>query len=244
MSVAIRVAMRVASTFHALLFSFFTLTLISSPAFAEMESTLKLPARAELLVLDGKAAKDLDLDRGEPIKLTNKRHQVVFELKETLGSGNNTEQFTSRPFVISFHPLDGHNYLIEVPRLMNRRQADAINRDPASKITVVDEQQKDVPSEIAILPSRGIQIGRNYAADVRKFNQSDNAAALPELAGVQMDEFANGFANARQDSSVYSGAENNTPEENVTAERMLRYWFKEADSATRQSFLDWAAKQK
>ncbi|MCW7554618.1 DUF2057 domain-containing protein [Endozoicomonas gorgoniicola] len=244
MRVAMQATKKAASTLKALLFPFFTLTLISLPAFAELNSTLKLPAKAELLVLDGKAANDLDLDRDESIKLTKKRHQVVFELKETLGSGDNMEQFTSRPFVISFHPLDGHHYLIEAPRLINKRQADAINRDPASKITVVDEQQKEVPFEIAILPSRGIQIGRNYAADVRKFNQSDNAAALPELAGVQMDEFANGFANARQDSSVYSGANNNTPDENIMAERMLKYWYMEADNATRKSFLDWAAKQK
>lgn len=238
------VAMRVASTLQALLFSFFTLTLISSPAFAEIESTLKLPVKAELLVLDGKAAKDLDLNRGEPIKLTQKRHQVVFELKETLGSGDNVEQFTSRPFVISFHPLDGHEYIIEAPRLINRRQADAINRNPGSKIIVVNEKQEEVPFEIATLPSRGIQIGRNYAADVHRFNLTDNEAAFPELAGVQVAESSHGFANAQQDTAIYSGAGNSTPEENVTAERMLKYWFKEADSTTRKSFLDWAAKQK
>ncbi|WP_160174052.1 DUF2057 domain-containing protein [Endozoicomonas montiporae] len=244
MSVAMRTFIKPATTLKVMLLSLFTLPLVSNPAFAGVESTLKLPVRAELLVLDGKAAKDLDLSRGKPIQLTKKRHQVVFELKETLGSGNNVEQFTSRPFVISFHPLDGHHYTIEAPRLLNRRQADAINRDPGSKITVVNEKQEEVAYEIATLPSRGIQIGRNYAADVRKFNMTDNEAAFPELAGAQVAESTHGFARAQQDTSIYSGAETNTPEENVMAERMLKYWFTEADSATRKSFLEWAASLK
>ena len=244
MSVAMRAFIKPAATLHVLLFSLFTLSLVSSPAFAGEESTLKLPVRAGLLVLDGKAAKDLNLSRGQAIKLNKKRHQVVFELKETLGSGSNVEQFTSRPFVISFHPLDGHHYVIEAPRLLNRRQADAINRNPGSKIKVVNEKQEDVPFEIATLPSRGIQIGRNYAADVRKFNMTDNEAAFPELAGIQVTTSSHGFANAQQDPSIYSGAEYNTPEENVMAERMLKYWFKEADSETRKSFLNWATQLK
>ena len=235
-----RLAIKSATTLQALLFALIPLTLVSTPAMAKVESTIKLPVRAELLVLDGKAAKDLDLKKGQSIKLTKKRHQIVFELKETLGSGNQIEQFTSRPFVISFHPVDGHKYIIEAPRLINRRQADAINRNPVSKITVTNEKQEEVPFEMAVLPSRGVQIGRNYANDVRKFNLTDNEAAMPELAGMQVVDASSGFANAQQDSSIYTGLEDNSPEENAMAERMLKYWFKEADDTTRKSFLNWA----
>lgn len=239
-----RLAFKPSAVLHTLLLPFIALTLLSTMAQAKVESTVKLPVRAELLAFDGKAARDLDLTKGEPIKLSKKRHQIVFELRDSFGTGNNREQFTSRPFIISFHPVDGRKYVIEAPKLMNRRQADAINRDPASKITVTNEKQEEVSFEIAVLPSRGVQIGRNYAADVRRFNLTDNEAAVPELAGVHADQSFSGFTNAQQDSSIYSGSEENSPEENAMAERMLKYWFQEADSATRKSFLNWAGNLK
>lgn len=212
-----------------------TLTL-GLPAHAELQSTLKLPVKSGLLVLDGKDPKELGLAKGEPIRLTRKRHQIVFELSDTIGSGSNLERFTSHPFILTFHPVDGQKYTITAPRLTNRRQADAINARPETRIALVNAKGEDIPFEMAILPSRGLQLGRDHIAEVRKFNLTDNEAAAPEFAGMQTIL----PGSAKPVPTSLNNSENNTAEENAMAAKMLKYWFNEADSNTRKAFLDWA----
>ena len=221
---------------HSLLMAM-ALTL-SLPADAETLSTLKLPVKSGLLVLDGKNPEDLNLSRGDPIRLTRKRHQIVFELSDTIGSGSNHERFTSRPFILTFHPIGGQKYTITAPRLVNRRQANAINANPGSKITLVNARGEEVPFEMAVLPSRGLQLGRNYAAEVHKFNLTDNEAAVPEFSGMQ----AKLSGGASPVPTTLNNSENNTAEENSMAKKMLKYWFNAADSNTRKAFLNWADK--
>ena len=208
------------------------MAVFSLPAAAETQSTLKLPVKSELLVLDGQSAKELSLPKGGPISLSRKRHQVVFELSDTFGNGSNLERFTSRPFILTFHPVAGNKYIIAAPRLINRRQAESINANPASKITLVDAKGNEVPFEMAILPSRGFQFGRNLATDVQKFNLTENEAAAPEFSGVQ--GIAAGVITTLADS------EENSEEENAMADKMLKYWFNAAGNDTRKTFLNWA----
>ena len=209
---------------------------LSLPTAAENQSTLRLPAKSELLVLDGQAANELDLARGKPIVLSRtRRHQIVFELSDTIGSGNNIERFTSHPFILTFHPVSGQKYTIMAPRLINQRQANAINNNPASKITLVNGKGEEVAHELAVLPSRGLQLGRNYTKEVRKFNLTENEAAVHEFSGMEVA--------ATEQTKTLVNSEDNTDEENIMAEKMLKYWFNAASNDTRKAFLNWAGEE-
>lgn len=209
---------------------------------AKKTATLKLPVKAQLLVLDGVNAQDLDLDRSKPLKLDDRRHQVVFQLSDMITDGGDRNRFTSKPFIMTFHPKAGNAYAIDAPTLKTIRQAEAINSNPTSKINLIDKNGDDVPFEFAILPTKGMQIGRNFAVDVKKFNRGDAPAAASEFSGIAIDE-TSGFTNAQQNETIY-GAATNSSDEAAISGNMLKYWFKKASPETRAEFLQWAQEQK
>ncbi|WP_422132683.1 DUF2057 family protein [Endozoicomonas sp. ALD040] len=224
---------------------FFMVASVSAAESRAEQATLQIPAKSELLVLDGTNVKDLDfkVEANKPISLTNVRHQIVFQLSDTVTNGGDRTRFTSKPFVLTFHPAAGKHYSIDVPDLRDIRQAEAINNNPTGKISLKDAKGEAVPYEFAILPSKGIQFGRNYAADVQKFNRSDSPAAASEFSGMGVFAETNtGFANATQNEEIYGSAANKSDEANISAS-MLRYWFEKADPKTRKTFVNWAREQ-
>ncbi|MGI9277260.1 MAG: YccT family protein [Endozoicomonas sp.] len=205
-------------------------------------ASLKLPARADLLVLDGQSAGDLELKKDQPLKLTGKRHQVVFRLSDTISVSGDRQLVTSRPFIISFHPLNGHNYEIQAPVLKNRKQLDAFNQNPEAKIRLVSDKDEETPYEFAVLRTRGMQIGRNIEVDIQKFNRGANTAAVPEFVAMMPMSAETGFTAARQDPKIY-GTSATQAEEAEMGEKMLRYWFEKSSPETRTRFLEWAREQ-
>ncbi len=231
--------------FLASTLSFFMVASVSAAGSKAEQATLQLPAKSELLVLDGTNARDLDfkVEANKPIPLTDERHQIVFQLSDVVTNGGDRTRFTSKPFVLTFHPAVGKQYTIDTPELRNMRQAEAINDDPTSKISLKDAKGEAVPFKFAILPSKGIQLGRNYAADVQKFNRSDSPAAASEFSGLGVfAEQTTGFANATQNEEIYGSAANKNDDANMSAS-MLRYWFEKADPKTRKAFVNWAREQ-
>ncbi|WP_062261326.1 DUF2057 domain-containing protein [Endozoicomonas arenosclerae] len=209
------------------------------------EATLKLPVKSQLLVLDGVNAKELDIkpEANKPFPLSDERHQIVFQLSDVVSDGGDRNRFTSKPFILTFHPVTGERYTIDAPKLKTMRQAESINNNPTSKITLMNAKGEAVPFEFAILPTKGIQFGRNYAADVQKFNRTDSPAAASEFSGMGVfAEMNNGFANAKQDEGIYGSAANKSSDANMSAS-MLRYWFEKADPETRKAFATWAQEQ-
>ncbi|KEQ19502.1 YccT family protein [Endozoicomonas numazuensis] len=236
------------SWLNKLLVATLSLFMITSAWAAETKTkhaTLKLPVKSELLVLDGTNAKDLDftVEANKPITLSDERHQVVFQLSDVVTDGGDRNRFTSKPFILTFHPIAGQRYSIDAPKLKNMRQAESINSNPTSKITLMNAKGESVPFEFATLPTKGIQFGRNYAADVQKFNRTDSPAAASEFSGMGVFAEQNtGFANASQNEKIYGSAANKEGDANMSAS-MLRYWFEKADPATQKAFINWAQEQ-
>ncbi|WP_252178696.1 DUF2057 domain-containing protein [Endozoicomonas sp. 4G] len=236
------------SWLNRLLAATFSLLMIAAASAAESkpgQATLQLPSKTELLVLDGTNVRDLDfkVTADKPIALSNERHQIVFQLSAIVSDGGERNQFVSKPFILTFHPKPGGHYKLDVPVLRTMRQAQAIDNNPTSKITLKDAKGGAVPFEFAILPSKGIQLGRNYATDVQKFNRTDNPAAATEYSGMgTFAEQNTGFANATQNEAIYGGAANKNDDAQMSAS-MLRYWFKKADPKTQKAFVNWAREQ-
>ena len=205
---------------------------------------LKLPVKGELLVLDGQSVTDLDLKKNAPLKLAAGRHQVVFRLSDIIKSGGDRDVFTTKPFILSFHPVNGRTYEIQAPRLQNLKQAEAINNNPAAKISLVNDREEEVPFEMAALNVKGMQIGRNLAVDVKRFNRTSDSAAVPEFSGVEAEQTFTGFTGIQQDPKLYGAAASTAAEDMAMSENMLRYWFEKSDPQTRLRFLEWANKQK
>ena len=210
-------------------------------------AVLTLPAKSELLALDGQDSSYLELPEGQPITLGNTRHQVVFRISDTIPVPGGREAISSRPFIISFHPVSGQSYEIQAPPLRNKKQADAFNKEPGSKIRLVSDKDDEIPYEFAVLRTKGVQIGRNIEVDIQKFNRSSSPAAVPEFAGTPSGTMSmaqeNGFTSAQQDPKIYGESAKTLDENEAMSESMLRYWFEKADPATRAKFLEWASQQ-
>ncbi|MGI9281700.1 MAG: YccT family protein [Endozoicomonas sp.] len=225
--------------------SLFMVTSVWAAEAKTKDATLKLPVKSELLVLDGVSAKELDfkVEANKPITLSDERHQVVFQLSDVVTDGGDRNRFTSKPFILTFHPIAGQKYTIDAPKLKNMRQAESINNNPTSKITLMNAKGEAVPFEFAILPTKGIQFGRNYAADTQKFNRTDSPAAASEFSGMGVFAEQNtGFANVTQNEEIYGSAANQKGDANMSAS-MLRYWFEKSDQETRKAFINWAQEQ-
>ena len=209
---------------------------------SKQSATLKLPARADLLVLDGQSAGDLEFKKDHPLKLDGKRHQVVFRLSDTISASGDREVVTSRPFIISFHPLNGHNYEIQAPVLRDRKQLEAFNKNPEAKIRLASDKDEETPYEFAVLRTKGMQIGRNIEADIQKFNRGASPAAVPEFAAMMPIPAQTGFTAAKQDPKIY-GTPGAPADEAEMGEKMLKYWFEKSSPETRSRFLEWAKEQ-
>ncbi|WP_263080752.1 DUF2057 domain-containing protein [Endozoicomonas sp. Mp262] len=218
------------------------LAVISISAFAgsapdSSVNYLKLPDQAELLIIDGKDARDQNVNKREGVRLADGKHQVVFQFKALLKGTSDSAMYTSDPYVVSFGLNGSQQYQLTVPRKFRSiRDAEAFAKAPAENLVLLDSHNKQIPYQVAVLKKRGIQLGRDLVEETRKFNLSSDPAALYSLTGGTM---VSSSGSSRQLPAV----QGENKEMAVLAENNLKYWFMQADKETRARFLKWANQQ-
>ena len=92
-----------------------------------------------------------------------------------------------------------------------------------------------IPVQLDILAITSKSKTIDFEAETERYNKSAKRASLPQFATMMAD-----------DSTLLSGvSELDTipPQSQTLTEQRLKYWFRQADPQTRNSFLQWAEKQ-
>lgn len=202
--------------------------LFSSVAIADVQ--LQLPGEVKVLVVN--CVKE---ERVKQVTLEDGENQLVFRLITELGPTNDEDMYYSKVFVTRFNAAAG-SYTMQIPPISRSNDIRKFNENP--DIAIVDGKKSRINLEVAPLEKDGIQVFRNFEEEVRMFNQTESPAAF---TCAQMDQEASTPAPSVQESKVQPSEESvkkdSTSDGSMeTAEKMLNYWYDQADEETRKRF--------
>ncbi|EPJ9672903.1 TPA: DUF2057 family protein [Citrobacter freundii] len=197
-------------------------------------TTLRLSTDIDLLVLDGKKVSSSLLRGADSIELDNGPHQLVFRVEKTIRLSSHEERlYISPPLVVSFDTQRVGQVNFHLPRLESDREANHF--DTAPRLELLDGDAMPIPVQLDILAITSKSKTFDFEAETERYNKSAKRASLPQFATMMAD-----------DSTLLSGvSELDTipPQSQTLTEQRLKYWFRQADPQTRNSFLQWAEKQ-
>lgn len=197
-------------------------------------TTLRLSTDIDLLVLDGKKVSSSLLRGADSIELDNGPHQLVFRVEKTIRLSSHEERlYISPPLVVSFDTQRVGQVNFHLPRLGSDREANHF--DTAPRLELLDGDAMPIPVQLDILAITSKSKTVDFEAETERYNKSAKRASLPQFATMMAD-----------DSTLLSGvSELDTipPQSQTLTEQRLKYWFRQADPQTRNSFLQWAEKQ-
>ena len=222
------------------LISAVAIAVLALPVFAD--NTVIPAQRTRMLVVDGEDAKSVEIDNKSGMQVSDGRHQLVFQIRTLVRDGNDNRLFTSSPYIMTFDTKGGKTYTIEGPDLRNTRDVSRFERAPAESFSLKAGKDESVSFEFRPYHKSGLLLG-NIVDDIHKFNLTDDPAAVKTFAGPLYVATPSEQPVAEQ-APALTAPPKSAPAETVPAsESMLKYWWNQADSATRNTFLQWVAEE-
>lgn len=225
------------------LLSAVVITALALPVFAD--NTLIPADRTRLLVVNGEDAKSMKIDTKAGIPMGNGLNQVVFQVRTLVRDGNDNRLYTSSPYIMSFRLEGDQTYKIQPPSLRTTRDTSNFERAPQEGFSLIDEKGNSAPFEFATYNKSSLMLS-NITNDIREFNQTDDPAAVKELAGTSAIAATAATTVAVAQVPAQMSAPQPAPAAEAAApasESMLKYWYNQADQDTRNRFLQWVAEQ-
>ena len=167
---------------------------------------------------------------GETINMANGAQQMVVDCTANLGrSDDDTFPETSDAFVLLFKAANTRLNL-SAPDLQTSRDMQAFNRK--KNFRLVTDGGTPVDYQVDVLEKDGFQVFRDYPEELEAFNRTESPAALLTRLPGSSDVSANSAKPAPQTRG--QGA----PDQE-TVRQMLRYWYLQADTETRNEWKNW-----
>ena len=138
---------------------------------------------------------------------------------------DDAEMGYSEVFVIKFE-ANTQPLKMVIPNIKHSRDLDMLNN--TADIQILDAAGQTISTEIAILEKEGVQILRNFEKEIHAFNETDSPAAVNSKPVTAL--------NPAPEKQVTRTSE--IDQSNV-AEKMLMYWYNQADEETRNKFKLW-----
>lgn len=190
---------------------------LSFPTLADIK--LELPYSADLVLVNGQEASGNDT-----LTLQNGENQIAFRYQDGYRENGEQQVFKSEVIIMSFSGQDA-SYQLKMPKLRNSQDTRKFNKSP--KLTLTDSQGNSVDFTQDKLIKHGLQLGRDFEAEIAAYNLTDKPAALKSVVAVQ--PVAPAYTNK-------ANAHSQQPQGKNVAENMLNYWYEQADQATRERF--------
>lgn len=187
-----------------------------------------------VLALNGKEVTHDSLFSGtDSVKLNDGLNQLLVQYTAELRkSADDFELENTDSFVLLF---DAKNtaLILKAPLIRNEDDVDAFNRSGDWRLLNASGVAQAI--KISPLKKDGFQLSRDYERELKDFNLTDAVAALPYERVVGLAD-ASPLPAAKSQSGNKDKA--NSSELNMP-EKMLRYWYNQADSETRKRFKKW-----
>ncbi|CAM3171134.1 DUF2057 family protein [Vibrio rarus] len=212
----------------------------TAPAFADIK--IDLPEHVDLLLVNG--AKPI-IEGGffsstSTAILPDGENQIVFRYQPMFKQGQKVEKVTSDVIVAKF-AADDQQLKFQFPRYRNTREARQFNKNPQWQLIDKSGNQLEIAQDK--LMHNGMQIGRDYAAEMVEFNASGSVAAVATANSIAYAAVAAAQTSGTEVAVIPvspTGAETKAPTSGAstatTEEEMLMFWYNKADDATKARF--------
>ena len=222
------------------LISAVAIAVLALPVFAD--NTVIPAQRTRMLVVDGEDAKTVEIDEKSGMQMNDGRHQLVFQIRTLVRDGNDNRLFTSSPYIMTFDTKGGETYTIQGPNLRSTRDVSQFEKAPAESFSLTTGKDELVSFEFRPYHKSGLLLG-NIVDDIHKFNLTDDPAAVKIFADPLYVP-ANDQPAAAETVMAPVAPPKPAPTEVIPAsESMLKYWWNQSDSETRNKFLQWVAEE-
>lgn len=190
----------------------------------------------EVLAINGQEVdEEVRQESVSPLRLEDGNNQIlVAYTTEIRDAGNETVLDTSSAQVLRFEVEDAQLRLM-APEIRSRHEMRAF--DEGNRWQLVASHGERVPYRSAVLEKEGLQFDRDYEAELRRFNRTDDPAAMPMLS---RESFAfDTPVVGTMSSAMPQGASHNGMSDQQMVGKMLKFWYQQASSTTRNDFQRW-----
>lgn len=208
---------------------------LSQSVFADVY--LKLGEGVTVLAKNGKYVSSNSLFKGQGIlRLENGQTQVLVQYTaEIKTSSDDYELESSDVFVILFVASD-KKLTLTAPEVVSVIALENFNR--SGSWSLLDQGGVSQKINVAPLKKSGLQLSRDYERELSEFNMSSSLAAMKPavLSGTGFDDVKPGVPVEMMKIEAHGAAAktlSNLPE------KMLEYWYNQADAITREEFKVW-----
>ena len=212
--------------------------------FAMANIQLELEEGIEVLAINGQEIDEAGRQASaNPLRLEDGNNQIlVAYTTEIRDAGNETVIDTSSAQVLHFEAQDSQLRLM-APEIRSRHEMRAF--DEGNRWRLVDGRGERVPYRSAVLEKEGLQFDRDYEAELRRFNRTASPAAVPAL-GRESFAFDSPVAAASVAGAMPpqapQGATHDGMSDQQMVGKMLKFWYQQASSTTRNDFQRWLSK--
>ncbi|GAD79614.1 DUF2057 family protein [Vibrio ezurae] len=223
----------------------------TAPVLADVK--IALPEHVDLLLVNG-AEPNVDggfFSSSSTAVLPDGENQIVFRYEPTFKKGQEFEKMSSDVIVAKFTAKD-QQLTFQFPKYRNLREARQFDKHP--DWALIDKSGNKVAYAQDKLIHHGVQFGRDYQAEVMKFNTTGSAAAIETNSALAYAAVTAAQAAGTEvavvpvsPSATDNAASNNsanTSANATTAEEMLMFWYNKADDATKARFKAYVNSQK
>lgn len=206
------------------------LILLLSP-FAWADVRLQIPEDITVVAVNGK-----EVSAEQRLTLPDGHNQIALRYEGLLGDEDDTTLETSEVIVALFQSSN-QDLTLEIPEIEDIKQLESFSANP--RIDIVDADGRKLPIRTDILKKEGMRISRDYGQELLIFNNGDSPAALASLTLRQARQQAQAPVMPTQQQQMLNNPAPQTAPTGNVAEQMLKYWYQQADEATRQRFKEW-----
>ncbi|MFI8418196.1 DUF2057 family protein [Serratia sp. NPDC078593] len=196
-----------------------------------LATTLILSPDIDLLVVDGKKMTGSLLKGADSLELDGGQHQLLFRVTKSLPNGKQMI-YRSSILIAAFNTQNVTAVSIQLPPISS--QQDGQRFEQRLNYQIIDNKEKPLFVTKDKLPLSAHIADHQLEQAVADYNVQSRPASVLTFAHQHHSRPA-------ATSSVNTRPQRAVPvKEADVALRMLQYWFKQADSETQQSFLQWA----
>ncbi|HEJ9095048.1 TPA: DUF2057 family protein [Serratia odorifera] len=195
-------------------------------------TTLKLSPDIDLLVVDGKKMTGSLLKGADSLELDGGQHQLLFQVTRLLTDGSHPQAlYTSPPLIVAFSTQNVSAVEFQLPRIDNQRDGQRFEK--LHNYQVVDNNGKPLVIKKDVLRLDEQISDERLEKTVADYNAQRRPASVPAFVHLRTSKQAL--------PAAQSVPQQLAPlKESDVSERMLHYWFQQADGETQRRFLQWA----
>lgn len=213
------------------------LSFLGTPALADVN--IEIEEGISVLAVNGSEVDSNSVfSDADTFVVSNGINQLLVQYTAEIKTSADDYELESTDTFVLLLDAEDKQLLLKAPTINTKKDVNRFNEQGNWRL--LDREGNQLKLKAAILKKEGFQLARNYEHELTVFNKSGAEAALPHKRVVD-DTSAPTPAPVPEIRQVDSNKALNAGKKNEVnmPEKMLRYWYNQADAETRMRFKKW-----